>query len=568
MIDSLSPALILICGAVLIPLLKGNIRSIYAISLPVLGLIQLWSMEFGNYGLTSMFGFDMVMTRLDSLSFLFSNIFLLAAILGVIFALHLRPPMELTATSIYAGAAIGAALAGDLISLFLYWELTALASVLLIWAGNNERSFQAGMRYLFVQIGSGVLLMAGTVMLAHQQGAIAFEAMTLSDPATMLIFIAFGFKAAFPLLNNWLIDSYPEASPTGAVVLSSFTTKLAIYALARGFPGTEILLPIGVVMTLVPAIYAVLENDLRRVLAHSLNIQLGFMVVGVGIGTEMALNGAVAHAFAHVFYKALLFMTMGAVLFSTDTVKASELGGLFRKMPLVAICCIIGALSISAMPLTSGFITKSIILSAAIETGHHQIWLGLILASSCAMLYCGLKIPYFAFFGKDCGITPRSIPANMNIAMVAAAAICIAIGVWPGALYNLLPHQGGEYHAFTFGHVISQLQILAFSSLAFFFFLRRGFYPEMQNSITLEFDWVYRRALPVISYMISTLLIVGRSYMLDNLKNWLDQVLTALYRHHGPTGVLARTWPIGSTTMWVAILLGLYLVLYYIGGSG
>jgi len=285
--------------------------------------------------------------------------------------------MQQSATLAYAGSAIGGVFAGDLLTLFLYWELTAVTSVFLIWARRTEGAFHTGIRYLLIQVLSGVLLLMGLLLVYRDSGSIAFTAMTLGSLGTWCIFLAFGIKCAFPLLHNWLQDSYPAATVTGTVILSAFTTKMAVYALARGFPGTEILIYIGAVMTLFPIFFAEIENDLRKVLAYSLNNQLGFMVVGVGVGTPLALNGTAAHAFCHILYKSLLFMSVGAVLYRTGTSKASELGGLYRTMPKTAIFCLIGAASISAVPLFSGFVSKSLILSAAGKEGYWLVWVAL-----------------------------------------------------------------------------------------------------------------------------------------------------------------------------------------------
>ena len=284
------------------------------------------------------------------------------------------------------------------------------------------------MRYLMIQIGSGVILLTGVLIHFHQTGSLEFGHLGLTSVATWLIFIAFGIKCAFPLLHNWLQDAYPEATVTGTVILSAFTTKLAVYALACGYAGTEILIWIGATMTAFPIFFAVIENDLRKVLSYSLNNQLGFMVVGVGIGTEMALNGTAAHAFSHILYKALLFMAMGAVLYRVKTIKASELGGLYKSMPWTTVFCIIGSLSISAFPLFSGFISKSMIITAVAVEHHTIVWLVLCLASAGVMDHSGIKIPFFAFFAHDSGKRCEEAPKHMLWAMGIAAFLCIAIG--------------------------------------------------------------------------------------------------------------------------------------------
>ena len=235
-------------------------------------------------------GLSLVTLRVDSLSLLFGYIFLIAAFLGGLYALHVRDTAQHSAGLIYAGSALGAVFAGDLVTLFFFWEGIAVASVFLIWASRTESAYRAGMRYIVIQVGSGVLLLAGILIHYKHTGSLSFGAIGLASPGGLLILLAFGIKCAFPLLHNWLPDAYPEATVSGTVLLSSFTTKVAVYALARGFAGTEILVPIGAAMTAFPIFYAVIENDLRRVLAYSLNNQLGFMVVGIGIGTELALE--------------------------------------------------------------------------------------------------------------------------------------------------------------------------------------------------------------------------------------------------------------------------------------
>jgi len=563
MIADLPPGLILILGAALVPLLKGWSRNIYMAALPVAGLAAMLVLSDGNYFQFRLFDYGLVPVRVDKLSTLFGIIFHIAAILSVVYAFHVRDAVQQIAGLVYAGAAIGGAFAGDLITLFVYWELTAVASVFLIWASRTERSHRAGMRYLIIQVGSGVLLFAGALVHYAETGSILFDKMGLAGIGTVLIFLAFGIKCAFPLLHNWLQDAYPEATITGTVFLSAFTTKLAIYALARGFPGTEILVWIGTLMTAFPIFYAVIENDLRRVLAYSLNNQLGFMVVGIGVGTELALNGMAAHAFSHILYKALLFMSMGAVLLRAGTIKGTDLGGLYKSMPWTTGFCIVGAASISAFPLFSGFISKSMILSAAAQEGYWFTWGVLLFASAGVFHHSGIKIPYFAFFAHDSGIRCREAPWNMLLAMAVTAALCIGIGVWPRPLYDLLPYTV-DFAPYTTTHVITQLQLLMFSALAFGFLMRTGLYPPEMRSTNLDFDLVYRKALP---WLWNSLIIgVGGKVwngILAPSQRHIERFIARLYRHHGPHGFLARSWPTGSTVLWVGVMLGGLLLIYY-----
>jgi multicomponent Na+:H+ antiporter subunit D len=401
MTSGVTPALVLLLGAFLVPLLQGRVRAAYMLALPVIGFWQLLGLEYGSYGQVELFGHTLVTLRVDKLSLMFGYIFHIAAFLSVIYSLHVKDTVQQVAGLSYVGGAVGAVFAGDLVTLFVFWELTAITSVFLIWARRTERSYRAGMRYLVMQVGSGVILLAGLVIHQKATGSIAFDHIGIGTLGGNLIFLAFGIKCAFPFLHNWLQDAYPEATVTGTVFLSAFTTKLAVYALARGYAGTEMLIWIGATMTAFPIFYAVIENDLRRVLAYSLNNQLGFMVVGIGIGTEMALNGTAAHAFSHILYKALLFMSMGAVLLRTGTINGSQLGGLYKSMPWTTGFCVVGAASISAFPLFSGFVSKSLILTATAENGHWITWAVLLFASAGVFHHSGIKIPYFAFFHRN-----------------------------------------------------------------------------------------------------------------------------------------------------------------------
>ncbi len=564
LIDQFPPAFTFILAAiVLLAVPQGRARGALSLIVPIVAALQVWNYDTGIYNQVEFFGFTLELMRVDKLSTIFGLIFCLAAFLGNLFAWHVRDSVQQVAALLYAGAAIGAVFAGDLITLFIYWEGTAIASVFLIWARRTEGAYHTGLRYLLIQIGSGVILLAGVVLCYRETGSITFTKMTLGTLATWLIFIAFGIKCAFPLLHNWLQDSYPAATVTGTVILSAFTTKLAVYALARGFPGTELLIYIGAVMTVFPVFFAEIENDLRRVLAYSLNNQLGFMVVGVGIGTEMSLNGTASHAFAHILYKALLFMSVGAVLFRTGTSKASELGGLYRTMPLTTVFCLVGAASISAFPLFSGFVTKSLILDATASNHYTLVWIMLLFASAGVLSHSGIKIPFFTFFAHDSGMRPKEAPFHMLLAMGITAFLCIFIGVYPDPLYALLPYEV-EFHPYTVGHVIGQLQLLLFALLAFGVLMRTGIHPPEIRAINLDSDWVYRRMLPKF---IGSIAFAVTAFWALQTKFWMhrvDGVIARLYKSHGPEGRIAQVWPTGSMVLWIAILLGATLLVNFV----
>ena len=518
----------------------------------------------GQHLTVALLGFEMMLYRADHLSLPFAIVFHIAAVLNVFYGWHEKRVTDHVAGLAYAGAAIAALHAGDLITLFIWWEATAITSVFLILASGTQRARHAAMRYLIIQVASGVLLLAGAAMLFSETGSLAFAAVTLGSTASWLIFIAFGIKAAFPLLNGWLQDAYPEATVVGTVVLSAFTTKLAIYALARGFAGTELLIVIGCLMTAFPVFFAVIENDMRRVLAYSLNNQLGFMVVAIGIGTDLAINGAVAHAFAHIIYKGLLFMSMGAVLYRVGTVKASELGGLYKSMPLTMVFCIIGAMSISAFPLFSGFAAKSLIMSALGYKGLIAAYLVLLAASAGVLHHSGIKIPYFAFFGHDGGHKVKEAPFGMLVAMAGASALCIGIGSFPAFFYQILPYSI-DYNPYDASHVLGQMELLIFSILAFTFLMRFGFYPPELKSTVLNTDWLYRRVAVWLGRPILLAVMTFWNSAIRAIAGYRDAIWQAVERlAHAP--ITGPTVPGRAVLVQTALLAALLAIGYLVAG--
>ena len=484
------PGLLLILGAWVLPLLKGWVKRAAMLILPAAALIACLLMTPGTYGVASFLGQDLVFGRVDSLSLVFSYVFSLMAFLGMLYALHVEDDSEHVTALTYAGGALGVTFAGDLLSLYVFWELMAVSSALLVWRRRDPSAVAAGFRYLLVHMVGGLILLAGIVLHWSQTGSLAFVSMgSLSGGASALILVAFLLNAAVPPLGAWLPDAYPEATVTGAVFMTAFTTKSAVYALIRSFAGTELLVWLGAAMAVYGVVYAVLENDARRLLAYHIISQVGYMVCGVGIGTALAINGSTAHAFAHILYKALLFMGAGAVLQVTGLRRLSDMGGLYKTMPITLGLYMVGAFAISAVPLFSGFVSKSMVVSAAGE--QHLTWafLLLTLASAGTFLHTGLKLPYYMFFGKDSGVRGYEPPRNMLAAMGLAAVACVVIGVFPGLLYEHLPN-AAVYIPYTLEHVISTLGMLGFTALGFFVLLK---HLDPERTISLDTDWFYRR---------------------------------------------------------------------------
>jgi multicomponent Na+:H+ antiporter subunit D len=491
MINPVPPAVILLAGALLVPVFKGRLKGFYLLLVPALAFLNLLYMPEGKYWMVGFLNYELIFGRVDKLSMAFGYVFVLITFIGMLYGLRIKSNTQHMASLVYAGGALGVTFAGDLFSLYIFWEVLAFAAVFLVLVRKTGASSAAAFRYFTWHFFGGICLLAGVILYVLKHGTAEFAYIGLVDGASLLIFLGFCLNAAVFPLHPWLPDAYPQATVCGAVFMSALTTKSAVYILARTFPGTELLIWAGAFMTCFPIFYAVIVNDMRRVLAYSLINQVGFMVCGIGIGTQLAINGVVAHAFCHIIYKALLFMSTGAVLHMTGKIKGTDLGGLHKTMPFTAVCCMIGAASISAFPLFSGFISKSMTVAAAAEQHLTLIWLMLMFASAGVFHHAGIKVPYFIFFGHDSGIRAKEPPINMRLAMGIAAFICIFLGVYPAPLYRILPY-AVQYVPYTAFHVVGMLELLMFGALAFTMLILSGFYPAEMRALNLDTDWFAR----------------------------------------------------------------------------
>ncbi len=553
------PGIILILGAFLLPFVHGTARTFLVMALPLLTLAMVWLIPDGTNVSIQFLEYHLEPVTSTKVGRLFATIFGIMTFAGGLYALKQAKIVELSAAFAYAGSAIGVTFSGDLISLFIFWEMMAIGSTLVIWSAGTDGSYKASIRYLLVHLFGGVVLMAGIVLHVYQTNSIEFTKMTLDSVGHWLIIIGFLVNAGAPPLSAWIADAYPEASPSGTVFLSAYTTKTAVFTLLVGFPGTELLIWVGLYMVFYGIIYALLENDMRRILAYSIVNQVGFMVCAIGIGSEMALNGAAAHAFAHIIYKGLLLMSAGSVLLQTGKRKCSHLGGLFQTMPATAINGIVGALAISAFPFTSGFVTKSLETSAASHEGLVVVWFLLLAASGGVFLHAGIKFPWFVFFQKDSGLRPPEAPANMRYAMWLFTFFCLAIGLYPQPLYDILPY-AVDYQPYTADHLVSQFQLLLFAGFAFFALL-----PLMKRTLTisLDFDWFYRYLFPRIFRIF-----FGVFWSIDgSIRKWFLARFYGLIdflAKHEPDGTFTRARLSSSMVIWVTVLLASYLVLSFI----
>ena len=574
------PALAFLAVAALLPMWQARGWKWLILVPPVIAIAAVLGMDAGTYMQFSYLGVDLTWGRVDKLSVIFAHVFAIQSLIGMVFALHLKDKYQHIAASLYIAGAFGCVFAGDYLSLFIFWELMSVASTFLVWLNMSDVSTRAGFRYFAFHTLGGLFLLAGMLLRYGEIGTFAF---TIIDPMhahyyDWLIMFGFCVNAAVVPLHAWLPDAYPEGSVTGSVFMSAFTTKTAVYVLARAFGGWEILAVAGVIMALYGVFYATIENNARRILSYHIVSQVGYMVAGIGIGTAMTMNGACAHAYAHILYKGLLFMTTGTLLYACGTAKLSELGGLAARMPWVMICYVVAGLSISGMPLFNGFVSKTMTISGAATAGHlsYHVWLalGLEIAAVGTFLSVGIKLPYFAFWGgkpTDKAREIKPIPKNMYVAMFMGSALCLLQGLFPDALlYNLLPfdnvaagaahgaeaalgavaHAAGHgaeaahgavahftqvlpsaelvhttigFDPLTWDKALAAFLMLGFTGIAFYH-MRKIIAPHPSRN--LDFDYLYRLFGNMVRWIICTPLAA------------LDGVWTSVYRRVGLAGLL------------------------------
>ncbi len=578
---TINPGFYLIVAALLAAVAKDMFtRALALIGGPALALlVMLYPPVAGAEVSRDLFlGFQLSLYRPDSLSLIFGLGFVLAAALGGIYSLHRRDRMQDAAGLVYAGSALGAIFAGDLITLVIFAEVATVASALLVFAARTGPAYRAGLRFLTIQMVAGLLLTAGAALYGIEKATFLIAGLGglwngllvgIIDPASaggMLIFAGVGIKAAFPLVHNWLTDAYPNTTETGAVVLSPYTTTMAVYLLARFFAGYDPLIWIGAAMTIYPVFFAVMENDLRKVLAYSTNNQIGFMICAVGIGSTLSINGAAAHAVAHIVFKGLLFMTMGAIQLRLGTTKASELGGLHRTMPWTTLACLVGAVSISALPFFAGYTSKTMIMTA-VESGPGMLGVSLMLmfASAGVLEHSGIKVPFMAFFSHDSGKRPEEAPFNMLLAMGLSAGLCLVIGIYPGWFYALLPFpdQALEFLAqdlFSTSHIIQQLQLLVFAVLAFMILWWLKLYPAEQPGVIIDVEWIWRKGAPAIGRTLAKPMRAGGRMLAGLASIVIAKMQMAARQVFANDGFVSRKVPLSATALLALCILGLVML--------
>jgi multicomponent Na+:H+ antiporter subunit D len=429
-------------AAALMPIAGAYGRGLLAVIGPLVALAAVIMLPADAHASIQVLGQELVLLDVTRMGRLFAFAFTAYGALSALYAWTQRGPGGRFWSMVLVIGGTGVTMVGDWLSLMLFWEMLAIGSAFLIWRGRDPQSQAAGFRYIMFHVAGGVSLLGG-VLWQIQSGSPLIEPLELSDGlGPWLILIGMAVNAAVVPLHAWLPDAYPRATIFGTVFLAAFTTKSAVYTLARSFPGEQVLMWAGAAMAVYGVYYALLENNIRRLLGYHIVSQVGYMVCGVGIGTALAVDGSSAHAFCHIFYKGLLLMSAGAVIHATGKEKLSELGQLAGPMKWTFVFMMIGAFSIAGVPLFNGFVSKSLVTAAAGESKQGTVYLLLYIASMGTFLSIALKLAWFTFLGVDHGArVERPVPRGMIASMAIVAAICLFTGI-PGGhqiLYDHLP---------------------------------------------------------------------------------------------------------------------------------
>jgi multicomponent Na+:H+ antiporter subunit D len=469
-VTPIPPFLVFLIAVPLVHLLRGRPRQITMVLTAGLALILVSLLEEGSGWAVPFMEYELVLLRVDSLSLLMGRVFSIVTLLAILYAAAFSRPWLHVYALLYAGTSLGAVFAGDFVTLLLFWEGMATTSTLLIWERGGD-AVAAGFRYVLFHGLSGGLL-AGGVALQFLETGTLLVGPTASIWSSLLIVLAAGVNAGFIPLHTWIPDAYPRSHIASSVFLSVYTTKTAVYLFARAAPALEVVALMGGVMALYGAFRALLQTDMRRILSYSIISQVGYMLAGIGLGSALGVSGGMIHAFNDILFKALLFMTVGAVIHATGRDSLRGLGGLARKMPITFVTFWVAALSVSGVPGFSGYVSKGMVLAAAHEIPILRLMLEV--ASFGTLLYV-LRLGYFLFL-KEGDVEAHDPPVWMLAAQVGAAGLCVAIGIYPALLLGALP--GSTYDPWTVEHLRDAAIVLVPAALLFAYVGRRVLAPR------------------------------------------------------------------------------------------
>jgi len=454
------PFLVFLAGVPLVLALPGRARRAALVAVAGAGTLTVFLLPPGETWTAPFMGYTLVLLRADPLSLFTGYIFGIITLLASLYAAAFARPWLHAYALLYAGTSLGAVFAGDFLTLLLFWEGMAITSTLLIWEQGGA-AVGAGFRYLLFHIVGGALLAAGIAMQSLEAGTLLVGPAT-GPWASLFIALGAGVNVGFIPLHTWLPDAYPMPHIAASVFLSVYTTKAAVYLLARTSAGVEAIAVMGSVMAVYGVVFALAQNNMRRLLSYHIVSQVGYMVAGVGLGGIVGVNAGMAHVFNHILYKALLFMAVGAVVYRTGIEVMDRLGGLGRKMPVTAIAYWIAAFSIAGVPGFNGFVSKGMVVAAAQDSPVVRVLLEI---ASFGTMLSFLKLGYFVFLRP--GTTESSDPPRpMQVAQLGTAGLCVAIGIYPALLLGILP-AATTYQPYGFDRLLEASLVLGLAAVFF-----------------------------------------------------------------------------------------------------
>jgi len=348
----------------------------------------------------------------------------------------------------------GIAMAGDFFTLFIFWELMGLSSyVLVAFLKARWGPIEAGLKYLIMSATAGAFLLLSMALIYGMAGTLNFAMLADSlkgaatTPWLLVLFstlvVGFGVKSAIVPLHTWLPDAHPEAPSPISALLSGIVIETGLYAMTRVLyllfdPGV-FKMPIALlsVLTMTLAnVMALLQSDIKRLLAYSSIAQIGYMLVGLASGTAYGVMGTFLHIFNHSMMKGMAFLSAGSLVHEADTRDIGSMRGVGKMMPFTSLSLFIALLGLGGVPGTNGFISKYHLFAAAF--GSDLAWLGVmgVLNSALSMAYY-IRIMQVLLAPREDGLKVHEAPVLMVAVTFVMAAIIIILGVWPAPIINL-----------------------------------------------------------------------------------------------------------------------------------
>jgi len=414
-----------------------------------------------------------IVFRLNALSWLFAIMISGITFLSILFSLnYIRGRENLDfyyAMLLLVNASmLGIVFAGDLISFYIFWEIMSWSTFLLI-SYNKGKALNAGLKYIIMSLIGSIAMLIAIISFYLKFGSldISFISANINTVSTKyiiyissLFFIGFGVKSAIVPLHTWLPDAHSEAPSPFSAILSGILIKMGIYGfllILYTIIGIKILsimwigkiklhyilVWLGAISILVPSFIAILQDDAKRVLAWSSIGQIGYIIVGISLGTGLGFLGGMFHTFNHAIFKALLFLSIASVEYQTGTRNLNQLGGLIKKMPVTFLGCVIGIAGLIGIPLTNGFVSKWLIYKSLFDTSNFFLLLFSLIGTWAAILY-GYKILHNIFLGQlpEEYKKIKKEPVSFQIPIIILSFFVILFGIFPGVVLKFINNIG------------------------------------------------------------------------------------------------------------------------------